>query len=660
MLRAALLAWLLAWPVIAAASTATNETPRSTAAVTRLPGPVTLAAGENKLALNQGQVAVLRDPSGHLTLEQVMAAADRHAFTPLHGNLGFGYTRDVIWLRIAIHRDATEDPTSRWWLEVLPSFLDRVDFYLQHANGRIESIQTGDVRLRAEHHPDFRTILLPLNSTPGDYVAWLRIESSSSMVGVLRLWREPALVDASLSQYLLHGLYLGLLTAVLLLIAINWLLLRTPLYLLYLGYIGMLLMHGVASSGLASQYLIPAYPEIPDLMVGLGMAMASAFGLAFFDRMLDMDPIRNRRLRQLYMVSSVVALLTAIAVITGYYLYLAPALQICLLLVILCTLPLGWARVRNGRSTQRLAGLAFFTYALLLLISSLSYLGLFPTSEFSITSGHLGNLAHLFLLHAALTLRVRDHEREHESLVQQAEITRKEMEQERQRRTEHDQFLSMVAHEIRTPISVIDAATQSLQLLDEKPPAERTIRYDRIQRAVHRLKLLVELALHQVRPGTRQGVGQNRCDLVDLSCDVIDHFEPPQNQQINVVLGCEQAPVFGRAEMLGFILINLLDNACKYSPPHSPVDIELQPETRNGHAGFCWRITDHGMGVAEADRQRIFDKYYRSGDGSGTAGLGLGLYIAHHIAEQAGGTLRCVEAPTGCGARFECWLPRSS
>lgn len=647
MLRAALLAWLLAWPAVAGATTG-------------LPGPVALDPALQKIELDQGQVTLLRDPGGTLTLEQVVAAAGRGEFTPLHGNLGLGYTRDVTWLRFAVRRDATDDPASLWWLEVLPPFLDKVDLHLQRADGHVESMRAGDRRPRPQRHPDFRTTLFQLDMPPGaEQVAWLRIETSSSMVGVLRIWREPALEDAALAQYLLHGLYLGLLVAVLLLIGINWLLLRARLYMLYFGYIGMLLVHGISYSGLASQYLFPGSPEIPDQLVGLGMSLATAFGLAFFDRMLDLDPVQNRRLRRWYMFTSAVALLTAAAAVSGFYLYLAPLLQVCLLLLILFTLPTSFARVSHGRSTQRLAGLAYFAYALLLTVSSLSYIGLFPTSAFSITSGHLGNLAHLFLLHAAITLRTRDSEREREELVRQAATTRKEMAQERQRRTEHDQFLSMVAHEIRTPISVIDAATQSLRLLDEKPPAERTVRYDRIQRAVHRLKLLVELALHQVRPGPRQNPGQNRCDLVELSCDVIDHFEPPQNQQINMFLGCEKAPVPGRAEMLGFILINLLDNACKYSPPHSPVDIELRSEARSSGEGFCWVITDHGIGVAESDRQRIFDKYYRSGDGNGTAGLGLGLYIAHHIAEQAGGSLRCVDSPAGCGARFECWLPRS-
>lgn len=642
--RRLLLLLLLAWPAAAAAAASDGRAlldPDHGAAQT----------------LDQGQVWFLRDADGSLTLDEVRAADMRGAFRQLAGNLGAGYTHETYWLRFHV-RQLGDD--KRWWLEVLPPFLDDVQLHLVHADGHIEMRREGDRQPRTATQLDHRSILFRLELSPGDHTGYLRISTSSSMVAVLRVWHGRNLVESSFGQYLLSGLYLGLLAAVMLLIAINWLLLRSRLYLLYLAYIGMLLVHGFAYSGLAAQYLFPSTPEIPDMMVGLGMALATAFGLAFFDRMLDLDEVRHRHLRQLFMVTSLLAIVTAMSAVSGHYVYVAPLLQGATMLVIAGTLPVVFVRIRHGSATQRLTGLAFTIYSLLLLAGALAYLGLLPTSPFSIMSAHLGNLAHLFLLHAAIMLRTRANERERETLARQAEASRLEMEQERQRRDEHDQFLSMVAHEIRTPISIIDAATQSLQLLDEKPPAERTTRYDRIQRAVHRLNLLVELALHQVRPGPRGGSGRTRCDLVKLSCDVIDHFEPKNNQQINIQLAMESALVQGRAEMLGFILINLLDNACKYSPPHSLVEVVVGTARRGDHDGYTWVITDHGAGVPPADRERIFDKYFRGGEGSGTAGLGLGLYVAHHIATQAGGTLRCVEPPVGQGACFELWLPRAA
>ncbi|MFZ5722329.1 MAG: sensor histidine kinase [Pseudomonadota bacterium] len=604
--------------------------------------------------LDNGQLAVLADPAGNLTLGDVRAADAAGRLQPLAGNLGAGFTGDVYWLRFRI---AAASQTDRWWLEVLPSFLDEVQLYLIHPDGSVDARRCGDRTLRDACDLDHSALLFRLDLPAGENTAYLRIATSSSMIGILRLWREDALMQASFAQYLVYGLYLGLVAAILLLIGINWLLLRDPLYLLYVAYVAMLLLYSLSTSGLVAQYLIPDTPALPDLMVGLGLSLAAAFGLAFFARMLDLAN-GHRWLERLFMGGTVVAILTAVSAVGGYYLHVGPWLQGTLSVIILCTLPVAVAHVRRGTTTRRLAGLAFIVYGLMVLGSSLPALGLLPAFRLSLVSAHLGNLAHLFLLHAAIVLHMRDSTREREELALQAARARNEMESERRQRDEHDQFLSMVAHEIRTPISVIDAATQSLQLLDEKPPLERAARYERIQRAVLRLNLLLELALNQVRPGSRKTAG-GQCDLIELTYDVVDQFEPQHNQQLNVFMAMEKAAVRGRAELLRFVLINLIDNACKYSPPHSTIDIEVAMERRDGRDGHLWLITDQGAGVSPADHERIFDKYFRGGENAATAGLGLGLYVARHIVGQAGGTLRCIVPPPGRGARFECWLPRA-
>jgi len=422
-----LLLLLLAWPAAIAAAAQGER--------------VLLDPANGGITLDQGQVSFLRDPDSSLTLDEVRAADARGAFRPLTGNLGAGYTDETYWLRFSLRQQGDD---RRWWLEVLPPFLDDVQLHLVHPDGSIETRREGDRQPRTASQLDHRSILFRLELSPGDHTGYLRISTGSSMVAVLRVWHGRNLVESSFGQYLLSGLYLGLLAAVMLLIAINWLLLRSRLYLLYLAYIGMLLLHGLAYSGLAAQYIFPSIPEIPDMMVGLGMALATAFGLAFFDRMLDLDEVRHRYLRRLFMFTSLLAIVTAMSAVSGHYVYVAPWLQGAILLVIAGTLPVVAARIRHGSATQRLTGMAFVIYSLLLLFGALAYLGLLPTSQFSIMSAHLGNLAHLFLLHAAIVLRTRASEREREALARQAEASRLEMEQERQRRDEHDQFLSMV------------------------------------------------------------------------------------------------------------------------------------------------------------------------------------------------------------------------
>ncbi|MFZ5757851.1 MAG: sensor histidine kinase [Pseudomonadota bacterium] len=624
--------------------------PPATAADAGTPAPVSVGGDAREIPLD-GHLSVLSDPDGNLTLAQVQAASAAGQFTPLAGNLGEGYTREVRWLRFTFTRIPDD---YRWWLELLPPFLDNVQLHLVRPDGSVVSKQTGDHFSRVSRDIDARTLLFRLDALPGENTAFLRIETSSSMIAVPTIWRSTEMMAFANGQYLLYGLYLGLIGAVFLFGIITWLLLRDPIYLFYLAYIGAILLYGVASSGLAGQYLLPGNPAMADALVGIGISLNIATGLAFFARMLDLSE-GPRWLRLLYVATAMLALVTAACALGNRYIDIIPYLHSAILLTAIASLPLVLQRILRGTPTRQLTGLAVLAYSIMVMISALAFVGLVPSNRFTMFSSQIGNLAHLFLLHAAIMIRTRESEHEREQLAKQAELARMDIEHERQQRDEQDQMLSMITHEIRTPIAVIDAATQSLQLVDEQPPPERRSRYDRIARSVRRLNLLLELALNRVRRNQQDTTRRRSCDLIELTYDVVDQMEPQGGQQLNVWMAMDQAMVCANPDLLRFVFINLLDNACKYSPPGSPVDIEVHAEDRHGRAGFLWAISDRGPGVPAASRIRIFEKYFRAGEEGTTAGLGLGLYIARRVVEQSNGTLNCVESATG--ARFECWLP---
>ena len=104
--------------------------------------------------------------------------------------------------------------------------------------------------------------------------------------------------------------------------------------------------------------------------------------------------------------------------------------------------------------------------------------------------------------------------------------------------------------------------------------------------------------------------------------------------------------------MLRFALLNLFDNACKYSPPGTPVRVQIEAAA----GGVTWRVADDGPGIPPGMDEKIFEKYVRLGASGNQAGLGLGLYLARHIVERHGGTLQ-VETGRAKGACFVCCLP---
>ena len=123
----------------------------------------------------------------------------------------------------------------------------------------------------------------------------------------------------------------------------------------------------------------------------------------------------------------------------------------------------------------------------------------------------------------------------------------------------------------------------------------------------------------------------------------------------NRPLGIHLAPNLPLVQMdfvlMEQVLVNLLDNACNYTPPGTPITVEAAVEGKQLQIA----VTDGGPGIPPDDLERIFDKFYRL-PGTATGGTGLGLSICRGLVEAHGGVLRVANTPDG-GARFTITLP---
>jgi two-component system sensor histidine kinase KdpD len=177
-----------------------------------------------------------------------------------------------------------------------------------------------------------------------------------------------------------------------------------------------------------------------------------------------------------------------------------------------------------------------------------------------------------------------------------------------------------------------------------------------VRQAADRLKALIDrlLDVSRIKSGQLQ-IEREVTDVAAMIESVALMLADTSGRQIKVraaeALENYQAAVDGvRIEE---VVMNLIDNAVKYSPPGSPIDIEL---TSTADAiGIA--VRDRGPGIRVEERARIFEPFHRS---STTApGVGLGLHIAREIVELHGGTLT-VEAPVDGGSRFVVTMPRNS
>jgi len=221
-------------------------------------------------------------------------------------------------------------------------------------------------------------------------------------------------------------------------------------------------------------------------------------------------------------------------------------------------------------------------------------------------------------------------------------------------------FVSNVSHELRTPLSQILIFTELLKLGRLRSDAERERSLDIIDQEVRRLIRLVENVLQFAR----SGVGRRRLEaeavpVASLVRETLDAFRPLAAAR-GVTLRAEvptSAAVRADSSALRQILLNLLDNAVKYGPRGQTVSVAAQ--VLNGKTRIA--VDDQGPGIPLADRDRVWQGYYRlqREARSAVAGSGIGLAVVRSLATEMGGRTWVEDTDTG-GARFVVELASSN
>ena len=213
-------------------------------------------------------------------------------------------------------------------------------------------------------------------------------------------------------------------------------------------------------------------------------------------------------------------------------------------------------------------------------------------------------------------------------------------------------FFAVAVPELRTPLTSIDGHAQLAKRFQAKDPQRTTDALDRILEQTKRMNRLVSDLLDQARIS----VGALSLELVTFDLAVaaahtiglLDHEDP---LRISFPTAASTR-VRGDPERIAQILGNLLDNARKYSPPGSAIDVALIVAGNEAQI----RVTDRGVGVPDDERDRIFAPFYRASRTRDIPGTGLGLHISRRIAEQHHGRL-WLESSGDAGSVFVFALP---
>jgi signal transduction histidine kinase len=216
-------------------------------------------------------------------------------------------------------------------------------------------------------------------------------------------------------------------------------------------------------------------------------------------------------------------------------------------------------------------------------------------------------------------------------------------------------FVSLVSHELRSPMAAVIGSARTLQQRwRELSPEQRDAFLALIGDETNRLALLVGdvLDTSRIEAGTFSFSFAD-VDLASLLRDAVAAAELGQDEVPVELQLAEPLPrLRADPERLRQVVANLLDNAIKYSPHGAPVDVHAWAQ--DGHVSVC--VRDRGPGVAPEHRKLIFEKFGRAAGGAAKPGTGLGLFIARSIAEAHGGSV-AVDSADGGGAQFLLTLP---
>jgi K+-sensing histidine kinase KdpD len=234
-------------------------------------------------------------------------------------------------------------------------------------------------------------------------------------------------------------------------------------------------------------------------------------------------------------------------------------------------------------------------------------------------------------------------------------IVLRDVTEARRRDLLRDAFLSLLSHELRTPMTAVYGGATLLQRMGDRldVATRNDVRADIVFEA-ERLSRLIDDLLVLTRAEGGVEVGQEPALLQHLVADVATQDERGANgSTITVMTEPGLFPVTGDETSIRQVTHNLISNAIKYSPSGSPIDILVEP----GEDEVIVRVLDRGRGLSEREAARVFEPFYRGSETAQMAtGVGIGLFVCQRLIEAMGGRI-WTRPRDGGGSEFGFALP---
>lgn len=569
---------------------------------------------------NPFSVAYFRDPSGQSSFKDIEKDA---AFIPFEGILSKGYdTKAVYWLKILI---PSGNPSGQpWILRLQPSWHDDIRLF-DPLESDTSFRQAGDLFPWALSEFPSLGHAFVIKENPEPRNVYVRIQSVHSYQINVELLNQMVAERAEWYRILLLSLYLSAMTLIWLWAIFNFWSTREQLLGHFVATQFMAILYSVLAFGVARALLDELISDSALDKAHSSVIIIYTFMAMQFNKLL-LDNVGMRR-----WIAAPVYVISFIPIVSiCFYLYgdITRALSInsiCLMSFPIATIIAVWFGMKQPGNRQSLLPLwilkLYFTLSLAIgLLGALPLLNLMRATNISSQIFLFHGPLLITILGAFLIFRTRDLDRQQRRKLAVAMTV---AEEERKKRIEQNRFMSMLNHEIKIPLGILKllVAGQSIQ--------------DKAERQIDTVVSLLE-----------------RCLLDDKLSDRKHHFQyslfGPQTvvakaveklggpQRFDIAIKSTQA-LNNDPEIYAILVGNLIDNAIKYSPGHSKIQIALEDRHHHNQLCLCLRVKNEIGRMGAPDPLYIFEKYYRAESARSIPGTGLGLYLVKSFSTALGG-----------------------
>jgi signal transduction histidine kinase len=579
--------------------------------------------------------------------------AKKADFKPFEGSLSMGFKPYALWVKVRIAANFNDEKIA---LIIKPAFIRRIELYdpdLVASDTPVVPVVSGrDAGITPINHIGVDNgFIIPTSRK--ERTIFLRITTTTALVADISV--EP-LAEAEFGSQSTLGMllvYVAFLCAILLWALVGWVVRRDVLYGLFALRLVFSIFHLSVMSGLLRYFFAgtlgaSARDSIYNFILVTVIAVTGSFDFKLISEFGVPQWLRKFAWSLLCLPAACLMLVMLGHTQMALHMNTFVVSVFVIMNVVMAFSISNKEKNPLGQMATNTIRVAYFLMAMVVIGPALIITNILNASVPVMKIVFLHALITTVTLFIILTIRARQRDLLAQQAILQFELKEQELQRESERRSEKERFLSMLVHELRNPLSVIRLRTSA-----------STSSGKAVHLAVREMAQIIErVEQTEVLELVNQPCLKSSFDLGPFLREIVaDH---PAESRI-ALDALTNFSVETDPEILKGIVRNLLDNAGKYSPDTSCIQVALTKQMQDDIDGVGLSITNEVGEAGIPDAERLFTKYYRSPGSHRSPGSGLGLYLVANWAKALGGKIdyHLVAGEKGSSrVRFSLWLPK--